>query len=149
MSIEPDANQLRVVLDTNIIISALLFPRSVPGAIVHLGLRKKPAYKTITSPALIQELQEVMQRDDFDLKRDLRDDILALYHRKSHIAHPKQRLNVVQNDITDNKVIEAAVAGQASFIVTGDRRHLLSLKEYQSIIILSARHFLAKLRSRH
>lgn len=149
MSIEPDANQVRAVLDTNIIISALLFPRSVPGAILHLGLRKNPLYKIITSPALIQELKEVTQRHDFDPEFGPREEFLALYRRKSYITHPKQRLYVVQKDPTDNKVVEAALAGKASFIITGDRRHLLALKEYQSISIISARHFLAKLQSRH
>ncbi len=54
---------------------------------------------------------------------------------------------MVQNDPKDNMVVATAVAAKADYLVTGDRAHLLPMKEYQGILIISARSFLDLLQS--
>ena len=59
----------------------------------------------------------------------------------SRLVVLRQRVQVVANDPADNKIIECALAGAATYIITGDRRHLLPLGSYQGIRILSPTDF--------
>ena len=55
---------------------------------------------------------------------------------------PHQTLSVVKKDEDDNRILECGVEGKAQYIISGDKRHLLSLKQYQGIKILSPANFL-------
>jgi len=59
----------------------------------------------------------------------------------SEIVVPKEKLHIVYKDPTDNKIVECAVAGNADYIVSGDK-HLLDLKRYGGIDIISPARFL-------
>ena len=60
------------------------------------------------------------------------------------IVTPEEEINIIAADVTDNKFLEAAVAGKANLIVSGDG-HLLELKSFRSIPIITAREFIAQL----
>ena len=60
------------------------------------------------------------------------------------VVEPQVRLEVVERNATDNKFLECALAGEADFIVSGDR-HLLSLQEYEGIRILKISQFVREL----
>lgn len=133
---------MRVVADTNIIISGL-FWRSAPRQILDLARAKE--ITLFTSPALLAELRDVLGREKFaaGLFRvgQTSNETLARYAALATLVHPKSIQPVVKTDPDDDIVLACAIAAQAEVIVSGDS-HLRDLKTYQSIPILSATVFL-------
>lgn len=128
---------MKVVFDTNVLVSALVFP----------GGRGEAALRRI-----------VDERDELILSKPILDELLGVLARKfardaeslAHIAvflgdlatitKPGRRLKVLK-DAADNRILECAVAGRAEVIVTGDQA-LLALVEYRGVRILSLRDYL-------
>jgi putative PIN family toxin of toxin-antitoxin system len=128
---------LKVVFDTNILVSALVFP----------GGRGEAALQRI-----------VEEKDQLLLSKPILDELLGILGRKfardaealSHAAvfltelslpvKPRQRLRVVKDD-PDNRILECAVAGDAAIIVTGDKA-LLALREYKGVRVITLREYL-------
>ncbi len=130
----------RVVLDTNVAISALFW-----------GGPPRDIYDFIRSGQLAMLVSEDMEREfirvlgykKFGLSAN---EIIPLVRDiRSHAIPitPTQKLSVITSDPTDNIFLECAVEGKADYIVSGDR-HLLDLAEYRSIYIIRARDFLSK-----
>ena len=126
----------RVVLDTNILVSAQVLKVN-PAAIV--GLAQADKIKAVSSDPLLAELYDVLAKKFLypKLRLDLLDSDLRGFLQ---IVQPAQTLRVV-DDEPDNRVLEAAVAGGCDYVVTGDKL-LLKLEAYQEIKILSADQFL-------
>ncbi len=128
---------IRVVADTHICISALMFG-GLPATIIDLGLAR--LVQLVVSPALLDELDEKL-RLRF---RVTVEDTTAIRRRLEHpvdLVLPDIVLDAVPEDPDDNRILECAVAGKADVIVSGDR-HLLRPGEYNGISILTARQFL-------
>lgn len=130
---------MRVVADTNVLISAFLFG-GLPRVLVDLGL--SGAFDLITSEALLDELDEKL-RGKFAVPEAEAAALRALLQLKAAITHPSFELNVVSDDPDDNRVLECAVAGRADCVVSGDR-HLLRLGSYDGIVVVTARQFLER-----
>jgi putative PIN family toxin of toxin-antitoxin system len=130
----------RVVADTNIYISALMFG-GLPGMLLNLGLMQ--AIRLVISPALLDELQDKLRVKFGVLAQDAAA-IRAKLESFGDLIDPAIVLDVVTDDPDDNRVLECAVTGRADYIVSGDR-HLLKLKEHAGIPILTAREFLHRL----
>lgn len=64
------------------------------------------------------------------------------------ITNPKEKFNAVIEDRTDNKFLEAAIAGNADYIITRDEKHILPLKEFRGIKIVTPEEFL-KIYNKH
>ncbi len=126
----------KVVLDTNIIISALIFGGN-PEQIYKLVLNKQ--IFPITSPVLIAELTEILiKKFKFDLiKIKQLENSIKKYFK---IVHPDKTLNLLR-DKDDNRVLEAASEGKCYYIITGDK-DLLELSSFKNIEILTADQFL-------
>ena len=127
----------RVVLDTNIYISALLFG-GLPGSLLDLALL--PAFTLVISSPILEELEEKLLVK-FKLSAGDCVVIRAKLLRAAELVKPNLILGVIGDDPDDNRVLECAVASRAHFIVSGDR-HLLTLKSYAGIPILTVRQFL-------
>lgn len=127
----------RVVLDTNVYISALMFG-GLPEVVFNLALLQ--SFTLIISPALLDELDEKL-RTKFEVSPEDAEIIRKKLESVAEMVKPDVALRVVEDDPDDNKVLECAVSGKANYIVTGDR-HLLKLGEYQEISICSVRRFL-------
>lgn len=127
----------RVVLDTNIIISSAL------GGALVLVLEKWDAEKftVIVTTDLVSEYFEVLNRPKFGLKQATIDKITNYIYQFSEFVVPEERIQFIVDDPKDDKFLEAAIAGKVDFIVSGDN-HLLELKEFRSIPIVSGREFL-------
>ena len=128
---------MRVVADTNVLISALLFG-GLPEQILLAGLRGE--IQLLTSIPLLEELENVLMRKfRFDPKfaKDSCDFIRDVAERVEVISH----LNVIKNPEGDNRLLECAVDGKADFVVSGDTKHILPLREYEGIKILSPSDF--------
>ncbi|MGA2249281.1 putative toxin-antitoxin system toxin component, PIN family [Terracidiphilus sp.] len=127
---------MRVVADTNILISALMFG-GLPGAFLDLALTQ--AFTLVTSPALLDELDEKL-RLKFGITGMDADLIRAKLEKSAQVIVPRIALAIVADDPDDDRVLECALAGQANCIVSGDR-HLLRLGAYDGIEIMNVRAF--------
>ena len=134
---------LRVVIDTNLIISGTAKSNTIPNRLLE-GWRKKE-FLLITSIPILSEIKEVLDRKEiqahFFLKpEDIRDLIQAL-STQTIITSGALEVDIVKDDPDDNKFIAAAVERSASYIISGDR-DLLDIGDYEGIKIMEARNFL-------
>lgn len=131
-------NLPKVVLDTNILISALGF-EGKPNQVLRLALDRK--IQLVTSEVLLVELQEVISKKFPQLGSKL-PLIMKRIRKRSQIVQPKESLNI-SRDKDDNRVLEAAIEGECTYIITGDK-DLLDLKQLKNVKILTAEQFLSK-----
>jgi putative PIN family toxin of toxin-antitoxin system len=129
----------RYVLDTGVLISAALFEGSVPGQALGAALRNG---ELLLSSATAQELQEVLGRPKFDryVRAATRGRFLAALLRRARIVEPEASIHVCR-DPRDDKFLDLAVAGRASFLVTGDG-DLLVLHPFRNVAIVTPAEFL-------
>jgi len=124
---------MRVVLDTNVLVSALI-KRGKPQRLLKAMLR--PDNALILSEPIIEEFSRVTA--DEKIKRYADDEAVAAYLRvllsKAVFVRPRSRVRVFNNP--DDKVLNTAKEGDADFIVTGDK-HMLELKEFKGIMIVT------------
>ena len=128
--------KLRAVLDTNILISGIIFkgkPRQVLEKVFEERL------KAVTSRILLAELTEVLTKK-FPLLREKTIIAEQEIEKVFEVVRPSIKVQV-QEDDDDNRVLEAAVEGTCDFIVTWDRQ-LLNTKIYRGIKIVTASQFL-------
>lgn len=134
---------LRVVLDTNVVVSATLVKEGAPNRILEAW--KKGEVELITSPVLLEELQEVLKRPRIQKHQWMApEEVEELYQllKETTLQTSGQKLvEAVPEDPDDDFVISAALEGKADCIVSGDE-HLLGLKNWEGIPILSPREFL-------
>ncbi|MEK6984198.1 MAG: putative toxin-antitoxin system toxin component, PIN family [Nanoarchaeota archaeon] len=126
-----------VVLDTNILISAI-FWRGNPYKILQQGLKKN--YSLYLSSAILNELEEKL-RIKFGLPQDKIEEHIQILTEYGNIIKPIVKLNAVKDDPGDDKILECAISCKADYIVSGDN-HLLELKEFRGIKIITAIQFL-------
>ncbi len=132
----------QVVLDTNVWVSAFLSPGGTCEQLLQQLVNHR--VEVIVSPALVDELKGVLHKkmgaSDAKLK-----EVLALVGSMSLMVVPRERVNVVTDDESDNRVLECALEARADLIVTGDAKHLLPLRTFRGIPIQSPRAVLDRL----
>jgi len=129
---------MRVVCDTNVLISGVLFggkPREL------LRLCSSGKVTNVTSPALLKEVETVLIRPKFGLNDEQVYGIIRLFRDTFSIVRPEISLSVITADPDDNRVLEAASAAQAEAIISGDA-HLLDPGHWNGIPILTPAAFL-------
>lgn len=131
---------MRIVADTNTIVSGLGW-RGAPARVLDAALAAR--LTLITSPPLLDELARVLRYPKLAGVFPDPEGVVALLETVAETVHPKTRLAVVADE-PDNRVLEAAVAGQADGIVTGDD-DLLALHSFGDIPVLTATELLARL----
>lgn len=135
---------MRVVADTNIVVSGLLWrgnPRRV------LDAAREGTLDLFTSAILLAELEDVLSRDKFAkliTSVVTPHDLVLGYAALSSVVVPATIAPVILTDPDDDAVLACAVAAQSEIIVSGDS-HLLDLKEYQGIRILTAAMLVAEI----
>ena len=122
-----------LVLDTNVLISAVLFG-GTPEAIINLC--RGGQTQLVTSDAVLVELSGVLRRE-FGMEGRQVVAIVEELRSFSVVVVPATAVNAIEVDPDDNRVLECAVEARADFIVSGDTRHLLPLGEYEGIPIVS------------
>ena len=128
-----------VVFDTNVMFSGLGW-RGTPYRCLELA--RAGVVEGMTCREVLDELAEKLETKLRFSPAQITDTISDLLTFLRLVMIPN-RLKVVTADPDDDKVVECAVVGDATYIVTGDRRHLLPLGSYQGITIVSAADFLA------
>jgi len=136
---------MRAVIDTGIFVSALIRQKGTIGSI--LRALRDGRYTAIYSTDTLIEIIDVLGRDKFRVKYHIEpDDVLALIHLirlRGELVIPNQKVNACR-DPKDNKFLEAALAGGADCIVSGDA-DLLDMESYEGISILRPAEFLVRL----
>ena len=130
---------MRVVLDTNTLVSALLSPHGPPRCL--LDHARAQIFQLCSSPVLMAELLDVVSREKFARRLAAAGvtplGIVSEIRRLAVMAAPVSVPRVVANDPDDDHVLACALAAQADLIVSGDR-HLLGLGgNYQGIVIVT------------
>ena len=134
----------RVVLDTNVLISALLFTGE-PSKIVELWQRGR--FVPLICRETFEELRAVLKYPKFSLVPDeiqsiIESEILPFFE----VVEIKKRVKGICRDPEDDKFIDCAVEAKADCIISGDT-HLLKVKRYQTIAIHSPKDFLQIIKS--
>ena len=130
---------MKVVLDANIIVSALNFPgneRSV------LDLVRRGRYELYLSSFILREVSGVLVRK-FRWDEQRVTQAVRVLRAASIILEPQQRPSVIQHNEADNRILECAAEASADYLVTGDRQHLLPLKEHLGTKIVNSVQFLS------
>jgi putative PIN family toxin of toxin-antitoxin system len=130
---------MRIVLDTNVLISALAFPDSKPDQI--LSRVRRGEVTLLLSSFILAELDRILQEKFHFSKRAVAQRVEVIRSLAQLVA-PTERVSVVTTKDDDNRIIECALAAQAEYLITGDKKHLLPLKTYRSVTIVSPAQFL-------
>lgn len=127
---------LRLVLDTNVVVSAALKPEGLQRTVFILALTR-PA-RLYISPPILEEYGMVLARRELRIRKGLRHQFLQLIAKRSHTVRPGQSLQVT-SDPDDNIFLECADA-RADYLVTGNLRHFP--RHWAKTKIISAREFI-------
>jgi uncharacterized protein len=134
---------MRVVLDANVYISALLSGQGHSARIVAGWLASE--FEVVVSEAILAELVRVTGYERLQKKyarlQERRLAFIQMVAEQAVWVEPQGRLAVIAGDESDNRYLECAAAGAAQYVVSGDA-HLLSVVEYQGILIMSPAAFI-------
>ncbi|MGA9366233.1 MAG: putative toxin-antitoxin system toxin component, PIN family, partial [Steroidobacteraceae bacterium] len=129
---------MRIVADTNTVLSGLLW-QGPPRRLLDLARARERKVSLYTSVTLLAELAEVIARDKFAERVRAAGlsaaELVQDYERLAEVVTPETLPAPVSRDPDDDHVLACAVAAKAELIVSGDKRHLLVLGEYQGIPI--------------
>lgn len=128
------------VIDTNIVISALLTPQGSPGKI-YQAIRSGSCVMVLTE-ALRRELKTVLEEPTLNFPKDLIQECLQIIDQGAKFVQPMIPVSICR-DPEDNKVLEAALAAFPDVVVVTGDQDLLTLKNFHDIPILSPREFIA------
>ncbi|MBI5252916.1 MAG: putative toxin-antitoxin system toxin component, PIN family [Euryarchaeota archaeon] len=133
---------MKIVLDTNVLVSAVILRNGKPFQLLKNGELGK--VRIVLSRQIIEEFRKVLAEPRIGFtKREINTTIQKI-SSFSQIVNPKIKLKVVKEDLDDNKILECAIAGGAKYIVSGDK-HILNLGRYKGIKIVSVAEMLEKL----
>ncbi|MCE2516032.1 MAG: putative toxin-antitoxin system toxin component, PIN family [Acidobacteria bacterium] len=135
---------MRVVLDTNILIGALVTKGTPPDRLYQAWLRNE--IELVTSTAQLAELANVLARPRLHkfLDADEAEAIVENMHTRALVLAELPLVKLFR-DPKDNPILATAIAAKADFIVSGDKRHMLSLGEVDGIPVVTAREALERI----
>ena len=133
---------VRIVLDANVLVSAMISPRGAPARVVALW--EEGAIEVAMSPVTWEELRRVVAYPRLQrfLEGELVERLLRNLEAQVVWVEPRVTITQIDRDPSDNRYLECAVAASASFLITGDE-HLLALGSYAGIQILAPAGFVA------
>lgn len=111
---------LRLVIDTNVLVSAALKSEGLQRTTLLLSITK-PA-RLYVSPPILEEYAEVLSRPELSIRKGLRLQLLQLVKNRGHLVSPSRPIEVT-SDPDDNIFVECADAARADYLVTGNRKH--------------------------
>ena len=129
---------MNIVCDTNVLISGVLFSghsREI------LRLASRGVITNAISPDILEEVEKVLGRQKFGLDPQQVFSIMALFRGTFPLVSSSCRIDVIQDDPDDNRILEAACAAEADFIISGDK-HLRDLDQWQDIRIVTPSQFM-------
>jgi uncharacterized protein len=134
----------KAVLDSSVLVSAFLKPGSLPATLLLRA--REGAFSLVLSSYVIQETAAVLVRPKHQASRSFTPDEVARYCRDllavAELVGDLPNIEAVPDDPKDDPIVATAVAGKADYLVTGDRAHLLPIKEHAGVRIVGVREFL-------
>jgi putative PIN family toxin of toxin-antitoxin system len=130
---------MRIVLDTNVLISALAFPGSKPDQFLYRIRRGET--ELYISPFILSELDRVL-REKFRFTKKEADVRVNAIRAIAHVVTPTERITLVITNDDDNRILECVAAVQPEFLVTADKEHLLPLGSFLGTKIITPAQFL-------
>jgi putative PIN family toxin of toxin-antitoxin system len=128
----------KVVFDTNVLISAILFGGS-PRKCLELAIEGE--IELYISRGIMSEFEGVLRREKFGVEEENLRYITSSLDLIANFVSPKAKLHIIKKDPQDNMILECAIESEADFIISGDI-HLLELSEFRKIKISKPADFL-------
>ncbi len=126
---------MNIVIDTNVYISALLFG-NIPEKVISHCYNYLDVYISID---IINEIQGVLSKKFSFRDKEIKD-IMGVLISQVKIIIPGTKINIFDRS-GDNSILECALASDSEYIISGDKKHLLKLKKYKGIVIISPTKF--------
>jgi uncharacterized protein len=130
---------LRLVIDTNVLVSAALKPEGLQRTALILAVTK-PALFYVSHP-ILKEYADVLSRPELAIRKGIRLQLLQLVKNHSHIVTTPSRRLEVCTDPDDNVFLECADASRADYLITGNQRHFP--KFWKKTKIITTREFIS------
>ncbi len=128
---------LRLVIDTNVLVSAALKPDGLQRTTLILAITK-PAHLYVSAP-ILAEYADVLSRAELGIRRGLRLQLLQLIRNRSRVVAPSRRL-AITSDPDDNVFSECADSARADYLITGNRKHFPAF--WKSTKVITSREFI-------
>jgi putative PIN family toxin of toxin-antitoxin system len=128
---------LRLVIDTNILVSAALKPDGLQRTVFLLAIRR-PA-RLYVSASILSEYQEVLSRPELRIRKAIREQFLQFIKDHAYLVTPYRSLTIT-SDPHDNMFLECADAARADYLVTGNQRHFPEF--WKNTKVISSRDFI-------
>ena len=132
---------LKVVFDTNIVVSALLVEEGLPAALLDLATSQK--IQLFYSPDLMAEYERVLDRPKLSLPKEKVERALDVIKHTSIEVIPKETLRVITEDPADNRILEVSQAAKADYIITGNKKHF-PFSKFRKTRIVNPREFIER-----
>ena len=129
---------IRIVLDTNVLISALLFGGN-PQTVLEIAIMGQ--ISLVLSREILNEFEDVLCGKKFAYPPEIARNIVRELEAVSELVFPTRKIAAVKADPYDNLILECAVKAGVDYVVSGDN-HLLELRRFEGIPILSPAQFL-------
>src|SRR5437016_620098 len=129
---------LRLVVDTNVVVSAALKPDGLERTVLLLAITK-PA-RLYVSEAIVAEYREVLARPELKIRKGLRQQLIDLIKKQAQTIKPSCSLQVAE-DPDDDKFLECADAARADYLITGNQRHFP--KFWKKTKVITSREFIS------
>lgn len=129
---------MKVVLDTNIYISAMLFGGDCE---TILNFLESNGSKILISDFIFSEIETVLEKK-FKWDKEEIEAVILDIQNKTFFVKTISKINIIKENKFDNKILECAVDGKADMIISGDTKHIQPLGKIKGIPILSPRKFL-------
>ena len=133
-----ESEKLKAVIDTNVFISGLNFTGK-PSEVLELLM--KGEIGVYISPFILEEVERIL-RERFSWSEGPVQKVLNRIREKTIQIQPEVKVSIIKGKDNDNRILKCAIEGKVQYLISGDKRHLLPLKEYQGIKILSPAEFL-------
>ena len=130
---------MKIVLDTNVFISGIFWEGNFCSQIIDKWKNKK--FDLVSSMEILDEFVKTLRNFKIQMPEDIIEEWRKLIIENSIIVESFEKIDFIKEDPDDNKFLEAAVSGNVKYIVSQDK-HLLKIKNYQGIKIISPEEFL-------
>ena len=131
--------KIRIVADTNIFISGIFWEGNFSSQVIDLWRRGN--IELVSSLPIVEEIVRNLIGFKIEMEEESVKEWEQIILENAMLVEPNEKLDIVKDDPTDNKFLEAAIAGNAEYIITQDN-HLLKLKEFRGIKIITPEEFL-------
>ena len=142
---------MRITLDTNVLVSAFISKTGHSARVLDIALTLEDV-ELVLSDEIVREFVRVMSRDELLIRFDYTlasvEELVKLLRKTSRMIKVRSKFRAVREDPADNAILNTAYDGRCEFVVSGDH-HLLNLKRFRGIRILSPRQMLDLLSRRY